>query len=166
MPSTANMLPVLWRSKARLSLAQINNYIADRNPTAAQRLKDAIEQAASNLPQHPYLYRTGLVAGTHEIACIRTMWWCTGLHPQPSKWSTCCIRGSNIPEAGNPISKLKWCCRKLAPTGLTRWMCSMRGLVELQGGQFNRNQSSHVPVKSIDVISLHPAGLCYIIFAN
>jgi len=61
------MLPVLWRSKARLSLAQINNYIADRNPTAAQRLKDAIEQAASNLPQHPYLYRPGLVAGTREI---------------------------------------------------------------------------------------------------
>ena len=61
------MLPVLWRSKARLSLVQINNYIADRNPTAAQRLKDAIEQAASNLPQHPYLYRPGLVAGTREI---------------------------------------------------------------------------------------------------
>jgi len=61
------MLPVLWRSKARLSLAQINNYIADRNPMAAQRLKDAIEQAVSNLPQHPYLYRPGLVAGTREI---------------------------------------------------------------------------------------------------
>ena len=61
------MLPILWRSKARLSLAQINNYIADHNPTAAQRLKDAIEQAASNLPQHPYLYRPGLVAGTREV---------------------------------------------------------------------------------------------------
>lgn len=61
------MLPVLWRTKARLSLAQINDYIADRNPIAAQRIKDAIEQAVSNLPQHPYLYRSGLFAGTREI---------------------------------------------------------------------------------------------------
>lgn len=61
------MLPVLWRTKARSSLAQINGYIADRNPIAAQRLKDAIEQSVSNLPQHPYLYRSGLIAGTREI---------------------------------------------------------------------------------------------------
>ena len=61
------MLPVLWRSNARLSLAQINDYIAERNPIAAQRLKNAIEQAVSNLPQHPYLYRTGLVADAREI---------------------------------------------------------------------------------------------------
>jgi toxin ParE1/3/4 len=61
------MLPVLWRTRARSSLIQINSYIADRNPVAAQRLKDAIEQAVSNLPQHPYLYRPGLVAGTREI---------------------------------------------------------------------------------------------------
>ena len=61
------MLPVLWRTKARLSLVQINEYIADRNPIAAQRLKDAIEQSVSNLPQHPYLYRPGLTAGTREI---------------------------------------------------------------------------------------------------
>lgn len=61
------MLPVLWRTKARSSLAQITGYIAERNPIAAQRLKDAIEQSVSNLPQHPYLYRTGLVAGTREI---------------------------------------------------------------------------------------------------
>ena len=39
------MLPVLWRAKARASLVQIIGYIADRNPIAAQRLKDAIEQA-------------------------------------------------------------------------------------------------------------------------
>ena len=37
------MLPVLWRAKARASLVQIIGYIADRNPIAAQRLKDAIE---------------------------------------------------------------------------------------------------------------------------
>ena len=52
---------------ARSSLTEISGYIADRNPVAAQRLKDAIEQSVSNLPQHPYLYRPGLVAGTREI---------------------------------------------------------------------------------------------------
>ena len=41
------MLPVLWRTRARSSLIQINSYIADRNPVAAQRLKDAIEQAVA-----------------------------------------------------------------------------------------------------------------------
>ncbi|NCN23821.1 MAG: type II toxin-antitoxin system RelE/ParE family toxin, partial [Gallionella sp.] len=61
------MLPVLWRTKARSGLALITGYIAERNPIAAQRLKDAIEQSVSNLPQHPYLYRSGLVAGTREI---------------------------------------------------------------------------------------------------
>lgn len=67
MPNVANMLPVLWRTKARSGLALITGYIAERNPIAAQRLKDAIEQSVSNLPQHPYLYRSGLVAGTREI---------------------------------------------------------------------------------------------------
>lgn len=61
------MLPVLWRAKARASLVQIIGYIANRNPIAAQRLRDAVEQAVSNLPQHPYLYRSGLIAGTREI---------------------------------------------------------------------------------------------------
>jgi plasmid stabilization system protein ParE len=42
-PNAANMLPVLWRTKARSSLAEISSYIADRNPIAAQRLKDAIQ---------------------------------------------------------------------------------------------------------------------------
>lgn len=61
------MLPVLWRAKARLSLTEITGYIAERNPIAAQRIKDVIEQSVSNLPQHPYLYRFGLVSGTREI---------------------------------------------------------------------------------------------------
>ncbi|MCX7192759.1 MAG: type II toxin-antitoxin system RelE/ParE family toxin, partial [Proteobacteria bacterium] len=37
------MLPVLWRTKARSSLALITGYIAERNPIAAQRLKGAIQ---------------------------------------------------------------------------------------------------------------------------
>jgi hypothetical protein len=37
------MLPVLWRTKARSSRALITGYIAERNPIAAQRLKDATQ---------------------------------------------------------------------------------------------------------------------------
>lgn len=61
------MLPVQWLAKARANLATIIEYIAERNDIAATELQDDIERAASQLPQHPYLYRPGRVAGTREI---------------------------------------------------------------------------------------------------
>ena len=61
------MLPVLWRSKARQSLASINRYIAERNPEAAQNIKDLIEITAFQLSEHPYLYRLGRFPGTREV---------------------------------------------------------------------------------------------------
>lgn len=61
------MLPVQWLSEAESDLEAILIYIADRNPTAAFDLQDEIEQATSQLPQHPYLYRHGRVAGTREL---------------------------------------------------------------------------------------------------
>ena len=61
------MLPVQWLTKARNNLATIIEYIAERNDVAALELQDDIERAASQLPQHPYLYRPGRVAGTREI---------------------------------------------------------------------------------------------------
>jgi toxin ParE1/3/4 len=48
-------------------LATIIEYIAERNDVAALDLADDIERATSQLPQHPYLYRPGRVAGTREI---------------------------------------------------------------------------------------------------
>jgi len=61
------MLPVQWLTKARNNLATIIEYIAERNDVAALELQEDIERAASQLPQHPYLYRPGRVAGTREI---------------------------------------------------------------------------------------------------
>ncbi len=56
-----------WRQTAIGDLLAILDYIADDNPDAAQRLKDAIEARAAELPRHPQLYRTGRVSGTREM---------------------------------------------------------------------------------------------------
>lgn len=61
------MLPVRWLADARAKLATIIGYIAERNDVAASKLQDDIERATSQLPQHPYIYRLGRVAGTREI---------------------------------------------------------------------------------------------------
>jgi len=61
------MLPIQWLPQARNNLATIIEYIAERNELAALDLADDIERATSQLPQHPYLYRPGRVAGTREI---------------------------------------------------------------------------------------------------
>ncbi|MDR3479921.1 MAG: type II toxin-antitoxin system RelE/ParE family toxin [Burkholderiaceae bacterium] len=61
------MLLVQWLREAEDDLVEIVSFIADRDEIAAQRLKDAIEFAASRVPEHPYLYRLGVVPGTREI---------------------------------------------------------------------------------------------------
>jgi toxin ParE1/3/4 len=60
-------LPLVWRPAARDSLAEIIGYIADRNPSAARRMKALIEAAVLPLAEHPYLFRVGRVAGTREL---------------------------------------------------------------------------------------------------
>jgi len=60
-------LPTLvWRAGALDDLETIISYIADRNAAAAERLQLAIESCAEGLPEHPFLYRPGRVAGTRE----------------------------------------------------------------------------------------------------
>ncbi|MDR8731341.1 type II toxin-antitoxin system RelE/ParE family toxin [Burkholderia pseudomultivorans] len=61
------MLPVEWRTRAQVRLRKILTDIAELNEFAAGDLASDIEQATSNLPAHPYLYRLGRVAGTREI---------------------------------------------------------------------------------------------------
>lgn len=61
------MLPVIWRPEAASDLHTILDYISDRSELAAADLADVIEQATSQLPQHPYLYRFGRVSGTREM---------------------------------------------------------------------------------------------------
>jgi addiction module RelE/StbE family toxin len=61
------MLSVRWLPKASEKLATILEYISARNYSAAADLLHQIERAVEQLPQHPYLYRTGREAGTREI---------------------------------------------------------------------------------------------------
>ena len=62
------MAAVEWSEEARTDLLQILDYIGDRNPWAAERLADRIEQATSQLPYHPYLYKQSeRVSGAREL---------------------------------------------------------------------------------------------------
>lgn len=56
-----------WSGFARADLIRILAHIADRNPDAAQVLKDRIEGKVARLPEHSRLYRAGRVAGTREM---------------------------------------------------------------------------------------------------
>ena len=57
---------LIWREPARSDLRAIVRYISDRNPTAAEKLKDKIEACAERLVDHPYMYRAGRIPGTRE----------------------------------------------------------------------------------------------------
>lgn len=61
------MLKLHWSNQAETDLLKIVDYISDHSLIAAQRLKDDIEFAASQIPEHPFLYRTGSVSGTREL---------------------------------------------------------------------------------------------------
>ncbi|TWB60444.1 type II toxin-antitoxin system RelE/ParE family toxin [Nitrospirillum viridazoti] len=61
------MLIISWRHSARNDLAHIIQFIADRNPFAARRMRQVIEDAVLPAAEHPYLFRPGRVAGTREI---------------------------------------------------------------------------------------------------
>ena len=60
------MLSVNWNLNAQDDLAEIIDYIEQRNSTAAQELYIDILRAAENLPSMPYLFRRGREPGTRE----------------------------------------------------------------------------------------------------
>jgi plasmid stabilization system protein ParE len=57
--------PVVWSYSARDDLIDIIRYIAERNPDAAGRVADRIEDAAAALAEFP-TGRPGRVTGTYE----------------------------------------------------------------------------------------------------
>jgi toxin ParE1/3/4 len=61
------MLPVVWLDDAIAYLANIINFIAGENPSAARRLKTRLEATPLPLSEHPYLYPVGRVSGTREL---------------------------------------------------------------------------------------------------
>jgi toxin ParE1/3/4 len=60
------VLTLVWRGSALADLEAIISFVADRNLAAAIRLQSIIENCAERLPQNPYMYRKGRVAGTRE----------------------------------------------------------------------------------------------------
>lgn len=61
------MLAIEWRPEARNDLANIIDYIAQRNDSAALQLLQDIEDAVFKLPLQPEAYRPGRVPGTREL---------------------------------------------------------------------------------------------------
>lgn len=59
------MLPLIWHSEALDDLESIVDFIAKQNPSAADT-GQAIRHTAGQLPDHPYMHRTGRVPGTRE----------------------------------------------------------------------------------------------------
>ena len=60
------MLPVEWKTAARLDLVEIVDYITQDSPSAAENMKFLIYEAAERLGEMPYINRRGRVAGTRE----------------------------------------------------------------------------------------------------
>ena len=66
------VLPVEWKTAARLDLVEIVDYIAQDNPSAADKMKFLIYEAAERLGEMPYINRRGRVSGTREKSPTRT----------------------------------------------------------------------------------------------
>lgn len=60
------VLAVEWKAAAQNDLANIIDYVEQRNPRAAIELHADIVKAAESLAEHPFLYRKGRVVGTRE----------------------------------------------------------------------------------------------------
>lgn len=57
---------LVWRPSALDDLRKIIGYISERDAAAADRLLAMIEACAERLPEHPFMYRPGRIAGTRE----------------------------------------------------------------------------------------------------
>lgn len=61
------MLQIVWSDEAQGDLRSLIEYISQRNPPAARRMKTLVDDAILPVVEHPYLFRPGRVAGTREI---------------------------------------------------------------------------------------------------
>lgn len=57
---------LVWRAKARRDFDSIVDYIAKRNPAAAERFEDLIERSVETLVSHPFMHRPGRIPQTRE----------------------------------------------------------------------------------------------------
>jgi toxin ParE1/3/4 len=64
---------ILWSPEAIQDLTALRSYIAEDNPTAAQRVAlRIIEAVEQQLPDNPHMGRPGRVPGTRELVIPRT----------------------------------------------------------------------------------------------
>lgn len=61
------MAAVRWSDEAERDLVQILDFIAERNPAAADRLQVRFSNVVKNLQDLSLIYREGRVSGTREI---------------------------------------------------------------------------------------------------
>ena len=61
-----------WTRRALRALDGIADHIAQDNPRAARRTVHRVQQAVTQLADHPSLGRTGRVAGTRELIVAGT----------------------------------------------------------------------------------------------
>ena len=66
------MMRIDWLPEADRSLGRQLSYIADSNPSAAQRIASAIQLAISRLTEFPKIGRVGRVPGTRELIVAAT----------------------------------------------------------------------------------------------
>lgn len=60
-------MKVIWTPEAEQDRADIWNFIAADNVTAAARMDELFSTAAKRLANHPELGRTGKIPGTREL---------------------------------------------------------------------------------------------------
>ncbi|MBD8893567.1 type II toxin-antitoxin system RelE/ParE family toxin [Labrenzia suaedae] len=60
-------MPLEWSSEAERDVANIVGYIRDRNPQAAHKILDLIDEKAARLPINPKMCRKGRMPGTREM---------------------------------------------------------------------------------------------------
>ena len=60
-------MKVQWLASGLKSLADIQVYIAERNPRVAVAVRSAIRRAANQLADFPHAGRTGLIPETREL---------------------------------------------------------------------------------------------------
>lgn len=61
---------VIWKETALADLTEIVDYIGAHNSKASRDLHADIQSAALFLADHPYLHKTGRIAGTREMVVI------------------------------------------------------------------------------------------------
>ena len=65
-------MEIIWREVAILSLERARAYIAQDNPTAAERVYDRILRSVLNLADMPNMGRPGRVEDTRELVVANT----------------------------------------------------------------------------------------------